>query len=272
MGVRETKALTNPDTAYSTVKIAISCFGEEIAPCFAVTRRIRVWAFNPDNRLSCDDLIFEETGGLPRVRKMKQLGVNVLICNGIEGHVRQLLESQGCHVITNVFGSATEALYGYLAGKIPLNPENDDLDPSQLQPHTADLVRWTEELFISFGWTVDQLDKTESYLVDLYASINCPVCDKLVKAAICCGAHAYEIRSEIRDFAHITSRGYHSRVYVHHATSQIVEWCRDYEIELLNPMTFISSFSNPPRRAELPPLKNRIKDHNKINKEQSENN
>jgi predicted Fe-Mo cluster-binding NifX family protein len=255
----------------NVVKIAITCFGEEIAPCFAATKRFRIWELGPDNKINCGELAIDEIGGLARIRLLKQSGINVLICNGIEGQARQLLETGGCRVVESIVGSAADALYGYLAGKIPDDKISKTVEPNQLQPHTADLVKWTQELFISLGWTVERFNQSEAYPIDLRATIQCPVCSKPVRVAICCGAHTYRVESEIQEFGHITAREYHSRVYVHHAMSNIVEWCHDYEIELLDPISFSTSAVSRPNRKQLPPLRCRIKDHEKINIEQPEN-
>ena len=253
------------------VKIAITCFGEEVAPCFSATRRFRIWELGPDNKINCGELAINEIGGLARIRLLKQSGIDVLICNGIEGQARQLLETGGCHVVEGVIGSATDALYGYLAGKIPVDALYETVGTTQLQPHTADLVKWTQQLFISLGWTVEKVTQSEAYPVDLKATRLCPVCNRPVRVAICCGAHTYRVESEIQEFSHVTAREYHARVYVHHAMPNIVNKCRDYEIELLDPVSFTASVVDKPEQNQLPPLKGKIKDHDKINIEKPEN-
>lgn len=253
------------------VRIAISCFGEEIAPCFAATRRFRIWELGPDNKIDCGELIISQPGGLARIRLLKQSCIDVLICNGIEGQARQLLEASDCRVVEGVIGFATDALYGYLAGKIPVAPLYKTDGTVQLQPHTADLVEWTQELFISLGWTVEKVTHAEAYPIDLKATRLCPVCSRPVRVAICCGAHTYRVESEIQEFSHVTAREYHTRVYVHHALQNIVNKCRDYEIELLDPCSFTTSATSKPNQNQLPPLKCRIKDHDKINIEEPEN-
>jgi len=247
------------------VRIAITCFGEEVAPCFAATRRFRIWELGSDDRIKSSELIHDQSGGLSRIRLLKQSGVDVLICNGIEGQVRQLLEASGCHVVDGVIGSVTDALYCYLTGKFSVDTADNSVGTNQLQPHTADLVEWTRELFISLGWTVEKVTEPEAFPIDLEAVIACPVCGKPVRVAICCGAHIYRVESEIREFSHITTRGYNASVYVHHALKEIVDRCHDYEIELLDPASFTASTLGRPDQIQLPPLRCRIKDHDKIN-------
>lgn len=253
------------------VKIAISCFGDEIAPCFSATRRFRVWKLGPLSKIDCSELTVEEPGSLARIRLLKQLGVNVLICNGIEEQARQLLETSGCHVVENVTGSATESLYEYLAGNIQNDHVYNNNGNFQIQPHTSSLVDWTLNLFHSHGWTIDRLTEADSYPIDLKATIQCPACKKTVRVAICCGAHSFGVESEIQEFCHVTRREYHARVYVHFATQKIVNKCHDYEVELLDPASINAKTTSEPHENQLPPLKGRIRDHEKINIEQIEN-
>jgi len=247
------------------VRIAIACFGEEVAPCFAAVRRFRIWELGPDDQMNCSETVLDTLGGLARIRLLKQSEVDVLICNGIEGQARQLLETSGCRVVEEITGSVTDALYGYLAGKIPVDTLHRTVETAQLQPHTADLVKWTQELFVSLGWEVEKTAQSEAYPIDLIAVIRCPVCSKPVRTAICCGAHTCRVESEIQEFSHVTAREYHARVYIHHAMPYIVNECRDYEIELLDPVSFTAATVNKSSQNQLPPLRCSIKNHPGLN-------
>ncbi len=252
------------------VKIAIACFGEEIAPCFAATRRFLIWELGSDSKINSGELTTSEIGGLARIRLLKQAGIDVLICNGIGEQARQLLETDGIHVVETIVGSLSDALYGYLAGKIPDSRISKTVEPFQLQPHTTALLEWTVELFSSFGWTIELFTQSEAYPIDFKAVIQCPLCGKSVQVAVCCGAHSYNIESEIQEFGHVTAREFDARIYVHQAASYIINWCRDYEIELLDPASFTISTNKTTDKDMFPPLKERIKNHPKINNEQKE--
>lgn len=246
-------------------RIAITCFGEEIAPCFGTAHRFRFWEIVNNEAKEYRELAEEEIGGLLRVRLLRRNRVQVLICNGIEDRYREMLEAEGCQVVDGVIGSATDALFGYLAGRIKSNPRDETLMPGQVQPHTADLVIWTENLFRSLGWEIRRSTQASLLPVDLVAKRACPLCGKQVIAAICCGAHAYRINEEILELKRITATGYNVRVYVHHAVPGIERICSDFEIELLDPDDFIGSKKDPRRYGALPPLKGTVLGHEKLN-------
>ena len=246
-------------------RIAITCFGEEIAPCFDTARRFRFWEIVNNKAKEYRELAEEEIGGLQRVRLLRRNRVQVLICNGIENRYREMLEADGCQVVDGIIGSATDALFGYLAGRIKPISRDETLTPGQVQPHTADLVAWTENLFRSLGWKTRRSTQTSLLPVDLVAQRDCPICGKPVNAAICCGAHAYRINEEILELKRITATGYNVRVYVHHTVPGIERICSDFEIELLDPDDFIGSKKDPKRYGVLPPLKGAIPGHEKLN-------
>ncbi len=247
------------------VRIAVSCFGEEVAPCFETARRFRFWEIADGEALRYRELEAEGEDALSRVRLLRGVETQVLICNGISDRIREILEAEGCTVIDGVLGSATDALFGYLAGRISPRPRTATPPPEQVQPHTADLVDWTVNLFRDLGWVVKRVEQDSLLPIDLTAERACPVCGKPVRIAVCCGAHAYRIEEEIRELKRITAAGYHARVYVHHALPGLRDTCRDFEIELLDPRDFTPSGSARGQRGNLPPLKGRVTGHDNLN-------
>ncbi len=197
---------------------------------------------------------------------LKKLGVNVLICNGIEEHARNMLETQDCLVISGVVGTGADALYGYLAGKFRTgdNLGGSVLTTVNVQPHTADLVVWTRDLFKKLGWDVKDVSDSAPFPIDLVVEKLCPICKKKVRVAVCCGAHAYRVEKEIQEFRRVTMTGYNARVYVHQTMPKIVENCRDYEIELLDPEAFVAAAMGQAAKNTLPPLSGAVNGHEKL--------
>ena len=247
-------------------RIVITCFGEEIAPCFDTARHFRYWEIVVGKAIQYRELTAENSDGIARVRLLKQVQANVLICNGISERYRQMLEAEGCIVIDGILGSATDALFGFLANKIKKPLRDKTLVPDQIQPHTADLVDWTIKVFQSFGWEVTHADHTNLFPIDLQALCKCPVCKKFIRVAICCGAHAYRVDDEIREFKRVTASAFDARVYIHHTIPGIESACRDFNIELLDPLDFAKETIDGKRYGPLPPLKNLIAGHDKLNK------
>jgi predicted Fe-Mo cluster-binding NifX family protein len=246
----------------NTLRIAIPCFGEEVAPCFEAAHRFRAWTIENGEVSHYQELEIEDSAeALDRVRRLERLATNVLICNGIGTSYAAFLSGKGCDVVSGVVGPAQDALFGYLVGCYQAATGSFSGRPHS---HTADLVSWSTELFARLGWTIRHDVSPYIYPIDFAVVRNCPVCLKPIRAAICCGAHAYRIEDELKEFARVTAGSYHTRVYIHQAHSGLASTCRDYRIELLDPNTF-SSFQNESHPPEgVPPLRDAVAGHDQL--------
>lgn len=239
-------------------RIIIPCFGEEIAPCFSASRRFRCWDVNEGKVTDYREMKLDSPGIINSPRFMRHLDATVILCDGIEGRTSRMLEADGIGVIDNVAGTATDALFGYLAGK--LSREETKVNNSIVRQNTADTVAWTRELFMAYHWHVEASEETCRFPVDLMAERECPVCKKKVRVAICCGAHAYRVDQEILEFKHVTPVDVHARVYVHQALPAIENACREYGVELLAPSAFTGSGID----FSLAPLQGHIQGHDRL--------
>ena len=215
--------------------VAIPVFGDEVAPCFEAARnfliaRIADGAVRSTRMVEC-----RGCEGFGRVQLLRESRANVLVCNGIKHFYRDLLQAAGLLVVSHVSASAVGALEDFLSGR--LTADADTAEPVDLQDEIplADLICWTEELFTAHGYAVRKAIEVAPFPIDLVAEIECPVCGKPVRVAICCGAHMYRPEQEIQLFHLHAAHGYHARVYVHPASEQIMRQCRDYAIELIDP-------------------------------------
>lgn len=252
--------------ADAVLRVAVACFGEEVAPRFDNARRFRFWKIVRRVAKEYQELTIEEPGGIERVRLLRRVQADVLICNGIEASYRQILETEGCPVIDGVRGSATDALFGYLAGRIQPRKREDMPDLDRMQIHTADLVEWTKELFTALGWKVKTVLQSYCYPVDLWAERACPICGRLVRVAVCCGAHAYRVDEEIRELKRATASGCDTGIYVHHAIPGVLGICRECGIELLDPDDFSSSRDKERAPRLMPPLRGPLAGHEHLNR------
>ena len=71
--------------------------------------------------------------------------------------------------------------------------------------------------------------------------MTCPVCNRQIRVAICCGAHIYRADKEIREFHYAVRAGYDVQVYVHPATQPIMRYCDEYGMELIDPETELAN-------------------------------
>ncbi len=223
------------------LRIAIPCFSEEVAPRFEAARRFRYWLVEDNKVIQYQEISLDRPpDGFERIRLMEQYDVNVVLCNGISETSRQILKAKGCKVIQSVMGSASDALFGYLAEKIVQIGQSHPLLPGPDQPSTVDLVEWTFDLVSSLGWSVKKEKRPEAYPVDMTARLTCPVCNHEIRVAICCGAHAFRVDQEIREFHRVTATGYHDRIYIHQQLPGVARTCTEYGIHLIDPSDFSS--------------------------------
>ena len=219
--------------------IAIPCFGEEVAPRFETARRIRVWTID-GNRLNNHSEFCVEgmRGPIDRVRLLILHGANVLICNGIDDTYRKMIKERGCKVVQGIAGSVIDALFGFLAEKIVHDGLAQPLVPGPKQPDISDLVEWTEALLRSLGWQVERETGAVGFPVDMIATCLCPVCEKPIRIAVCCGAHIYRVDEEISEFHRVTSNRFNARLYFHQRLPGVERACQGYGIQLIDPVVF----------------------------------
>ena len=245
-------------------RIAVPCFGEEVAPLFGAARRFRIWDIEDGSVVHYRELALDDDGPLARTRLMRTIEADVVLANGIESQLRQLLEAENRTVIGKVIGTATDALYGYLAGQITAISPDPSSKNTGLQ--TADVTAWTEDLLRSTGWKIRVVHEPEIFPVDFIGEKNCPICGKPVRIALCCGAHAYRVDEEIREFHRVTAGGYQARLYVHQAIPTVARTCAEYGIELLPPDRFAALAEGAPEPHDLPPLRGPVAGHPELNR------
>lgn len=239
---------------HGITRIVVPCYSEEVAPLFGACRHFRVWEFEDGVITDYREIAVYVSNGMHRLRLVRKLGTHVLICNGIEDRYRLMLETDGIQVVDGIVGLATDAAFGYLAGRIRAVRHDDDPTVSEVQPHTADLVEWTSELFVAHGWVVRRPTTPSMFPIDLIAKVVCPICGQSIRVAICCGAHAFKVKEELLELRRVTSNGFDARVYVHQQHPAIQRMCKEYEIEQIDPSRFV----NPPEKTDdqhpIPPL------------------
>jgi len=244
------------------VKVAIPQLEESVAPCFEAARRFIIGTVERGQVTSSRTVDCSEPEGHKRIRLLQIHGVKVLICNGIKSHFHDMLVASGITVIKDVSSSCEEALKKLVAGELaPSTPSRDDLPESSATPHWK-LVEWARKLFEEGGYAVSPVSNQDYQLVDLVAEIKCPVCDRKVRVAICCGSHTYRPSQEIPEFHHATPTGFNARVYVCPTSSAVIECCQEYGIELLDPDVKRAG-RGVRSRYKLPVLRGQVQNHEK---------
>jgi predicted Fe-Mo cluster-binding NifX family protein len=98
--------------------IAIPLFGSRVSPRFGCEPEILI--IDVEGRQEISRRTFSTIGlGIPQqISLLSSLGVDTLICGGIDLFCRRLLSARGFQVIPGVIGEADEALNYFLSGKL----------------------------------------------------------------------------------------------------------------------------------------------------------
>lgn len=96
------------------MKVAIPHHGEDVTPCFEYTGGITIYEIHKNRVVAQTDFTLRSREKLDRVRLLRDQGVSVLICSGIQAAHEDLLTASGIQVISWVSGKANEVLHLFL--------------------------------------------------------------------------------------------------------------------------------------------------------------
>ena len=217
------------------MNLAIPLLKNQIAPCFEAAKKFELVVIKNKRIVSKRTVNCLSDEGFLRVRLLRLYEINTLICNGIKNFYRDQLLALGISVFPNINKSIEDALDHFLTGTLKsFNSVQTDIHSSELVSH-EDLVKWAKDLFESKGYSVSLYSDDESFLIDLIARINCPVCSRQIKVAVCCGAQIYSAEQEIKEFHHTTKTQFDARVYVYLKNPVLEKSCLEYGIDFLSP-------------------------------------
>lgn len=242
--------------------VAIPVLDEAVAPCFEAATRFEIIAVNEGQAVATKEAICDGPEGYRRIRLLQIHEVKVLICNGIKGVYRDMLTASGVTVIQKVSMPAEQALNRYLQGELVDELRVND---EASRPHDIpyqELVDKARALFTQGGYSVVSGPGEDSFLVDLIAETRCPVCDGMVRVAICCGAHTYRPTQEITEFYRAPLSDFNARVYISPTSPGVADCCEAYGIELVDPDA--EEFSTPQSKPNsIPILRGPVVGHEK---------
>ncbi|MBT8393010.1 MAG: hypothetical protein HKP17_03000 [Ignavibacteriaceae bacterium] len=217
------------------MNVAIPILHNQIAPCFEAAKQFEIHSIKNKRIVSSKKIKCVASEGFMRVRLLRLYEVQTIICNGIKNFYKDQLLAMGVSVIPNINQQISAALDLYLHGELnKYEVTQDSSETDQIVSHD-DLVSWADELFRNNGYSVSLSSEEDTYLIDLIAKMNCPVCGKQIKIAVCCGAQIYKAEQEIKEFHHNTKTQFNARVYVYLMNPKLEKSCKDYGIEYLSP-------------------------------------
>lgn len=112
------------------MKIAIPLFKERVSPHFSTAPELFVFLTRGRNVCSTSRLFFSDLSLVGKRRKIIGMGIEVLICGGIEEKNKTFFEERGILIIDNVVGEATDVLARFLTetreGRRDVKGKNND--------------------------------------------------------------------------------------------------------------------------------------------------
>ena len=95
------------------MKVAIPTWNAWVSPVFDVARQVVLVDLEGGKEVTRRDVAITETGPIDRARRVKELGVTVLICGAISRPLEAMIVSEGVHVIAQTCGPTEEVLQAY---------------------------------------------------------------------------------------------------------------------------------------------------------------
>ena len=100
------------------MKIAIPLFIDRISPRFDFAPMLVLFRVEKEKIVESREISCEGWNDMERVTRLRELGVDTLICGGLPNHFLGLLNHNGIKVIPWVAGDANEALTLFLQGRL----------------------------------------------------------------------------------------------------------------------------------------------------------
>ncbi len=99
-------------------KIAIALFGSRVSPRFDCAPAFRVVETDDGKILNAEDISAEKWNVWDRIKKLSELGVETLICGGIDCFCAQQISRGGIRIYSWITGEADDALSCLLRGEL----------------------------------------------------------------------------------------------------------------------------------------------------------
>lgn len=100
------------------MKVAIPIFGPRVSPRFDFAPGLLLFTLEKGKVVERGEICLNPLNASQRVERLRELGIQALICGGIDGYSAQVLEASQIQVIAWVAGEAEEAMECYLRGEL----------------------------------------------------------------------------------------------------------------------------------------------------------
>ena len=99
-------------------KVGIALFGSRVSPRFDCAPAFRVVEMDDGKILHTADISAEKWNVLDRIKKLRELGIETVICGGIDRFSAQQIGGHGIRIYSWITGEADDALSCLLKGDL----------------------------------------------------------------------------------------------------------------------------------------------------------
>ena len=216
------------------MKVAIPHYKNEIAPCFDVAANFIIYEVEQGVVITHRMLKVNVSRAVDIVRAVRDEGISLLICGGINNRYKYMLESAGIKVITRISGRTDGALKAFLTGELSGPDEAPIFQTMDANPPLADLINKSMEFFASFGFQLFSGGEYAPFPIDFVAEKACPICGKPIKVTVYCGMHMYRIDEEIKEFHLNAGDNFNVNVYIQNFSPAVKKACDEFGVQLID--------------------------------------
>ncbi len=102
------------------MKIAIPYWEGKISPVMDTASRLLILQVENQSETSRQEVLFAEGDLNSRCNRIRDLGIELLICGAISGPFYRMLKASGIKIISWISGQVNEVLAAYLSGSLNL--------------------------------------------------------------------------------------------------------------------------------------------------------
>ncbi|MBN1974719.1 MAG: NifB/NifX family molybdenum-iron cluster-binding protein [Sedimentisphaerales bacterium] len=102
------------------MKIALPVWKDNVSSVLDFAETLLLVELGDGLEIRRDEIVFTEQSSLERAAKLRQLGVNVLICGAISRQLAYMLSSFGIEVLPFITGSVEQIIKAYMTGNLSL--------------------------------------------------------------------------------------------------------------------------------------------------------
>ncbi len=100
------------------MKVAITIWEGRISPLFDSARRIVIYDIDVHKNYESREEMLPDLPYQEKIKNLKKLQIETLICGAISKHLACLIEISGIHIIPFIAGTLEEILSAYMAGTL----------------------------------------------------------------------------------------------------------------------------------------------------------